>query len=126
MTLTSSQLAEIRAKAEMYPTQYCHSDVMALLEHVAGLRVALAFTDQLNALCAKQAESIASLETQLSTVRQAADAEATAAERERAAGIAETTARAISKGILRRPGSIEGIGAEIAQAIRAPTGDEGK
>lgn len=108
MTLTPTQLFGIRAQANA-DAPFVASDVRDLLAHIASLK------------------------TQLSTIRK----EATDAERERAAGIAER------KGDLadgRRRGAMLIsdftradqefkaclIALEIAQAIRAPTGDEGK
>lgn len=104
MTLTPTQLFGIRAQANA-DAPFVASDVRDLLAHIASLK------------------------TQLSTIRK----EATDAERERAAGIAAT--RAIRDNTVAMPDSPlvsqrilagEQMADEIAQAIRAPTGDEGK
>lgn len=119
MTLTDTQLAEIRAYVAVAIARTAYS--------FPPLSVMM--TDAADDLLAH----IASLESQLSTIRK----EATDVERERAAGIAER------KGDLadgRRRGAMLIsdftradqefkaclIALEIAQAIRAPTGDEGK
>lgn len=101
MTLTDSQLAEINERSWAYDTVGQSTEEFE--RH--------AFTDM-----ALLMGHISELNRQLSTIRK----EATDAERERAAGIAKR------EGMLVQSQDGNAIGYIIAQAIRAPTGDEGK